>query len=360
MSLAVMHQIQAAGKIYNVVDDFNSVYRALITGSVTDEILGSFTAPGLGIHVDRSDMATKTAGNGLFAVSGYSEQSFPNLNLVSYVVNLVVSAPRFRDQKLAVPIPVNATFPVLAVSVALRRKPVAVQGRVVADTATRPPIAGAKIVTVDDPATPPTLHTIALRSPISLPHSAGTTVREIAMAVFGSAQLTSDALSRSQNLNLSSRAGLAPNSVLQLGDAGKTRTEYGIVDSLAPGAGAGQVFLRQPLNGNFVAGIATTVNFLNAGAAGSTATLSRDADQGDGILLASQLVDNTLEIDPGGTAVEYRDAGALTDAAGYYAIYGVGRSAELYFQASHSGFTTQTRGWSVDYDNAVNIFDFRL
>ena len=358
--MVVTHQVQAAGKIYNVVDDFNSVYRALITGAVTDEILGAFTAPGLSIQVDRPDLPTKTAGIGLFAVTGYSEQAFPDLSVMSYVVQLIVSAPGFRDQTVSVPIPVNATFPVPATSVALRRKPVTVQGRVVADSATRLPIAGAKIVTVDDPATPPTVHTIALRSPISLPHASGTTVREIAMTVFGTAQLTSAALSGTQTLNLSSRAGLAPNSILRLGDPANTRTAYGIVESLGPGAGAGQVFLRQPLNGNFSAGTANVVSFMNAGASGTSATLIRDADPGDGILCGSQLLDNTLEIDPGGLAVEYRDAGALTDAAGYYAIYGVGRSAELFFQASHSGFTTQTRGWSVDYDNAVNIFDFRL
>ena len=38
-------QIAANGKIYTVVDDFASVYRALITGAVTDEILGDLAAP---------------------------------------------------------------------------------------------------------------------------------------------------------------------------------------------------------------------------------------------------------------------------------------------------------------------------
>ncbi len=358
--MQALRQIQADnGKVYTVADDFTSVYQAVITGVVTDEILGVLAAPDLTIRADRSDLAAKTSGSGLFAVSGYVKQAFPKLNLMGYTVQLVASASGFRDLTVLVPVPMNATFPVPAPAMALRRNPVTVQGRVVADSANRPPIAGAKIVLVDDPTTPPALHSMVLRSPLLLPHAAGTTVREIAMTVFGSAQLNANANSGTKVLSLSSVAGLAANSVLQFANASGTRVEYEIVDSLGPGAG--QVFLRQALNSSFAAGVATTVQFLNPGAIGATTTLGMDADSGDGVLVAPLLLTgNTLEIDPGTLSVEYHESGALSDADGYYGIAGVGRSAELFFEASHAGFTSLTRDWFVEYGKAVNIIDFRL
>jgi hypothetical protein len=349
--LETLRQIQGDnGKAYTVVDDFTSVYRAVITGVVTDEILGELSVRDLTIQVDRPDLAIKTTRNGLFALTGYP-------NTTGYTVHVTASAAGFRDLTVAVPVPANPTSPVSAPLMALRRRPVTVQGRVVADTAQRLPIAGARIVLVDNPSTPPALHSIALRSPLLLSHAAGATVREITMNGFGGTTLHSGANSGTRVLDLSTTAGLGVNSVLQFANALGTRVEYRVVESV--GLVAGQVFLRQPLNATFASGAA--VQFLNPGALGATTTLGLDADAGDGVLMASLLLTGaTLEIDPGTASVEYHETGALTDADGYYGISGVGRAPELFFEASHLGFTSMTRDWFVEYDNAVNIVDFRL
>ena len=360
--MTTAYQIAANGKIYTVVDDFASVYRALITGAVSDEVLGELAAPDFEVRIDRADLISKTTAHGLYAVTGYSEKSFPNLSATAYTVDLVLAASGFRDQPLTVTIPKNASFPVNAPAAALRRLPVRIQGRVVTDTAQRWPIAGAPVISVDDPsAPPPPQHTVALRSPLYMAHPAGATVREIAMAGFGSATLAEDAAAGSRMLNLSDRAGLVVNSILRFSNGTETLVEYGIVDSLGPGAGAGQVFLRQSLNRSYFSGAATTVQFLNPGAAGTTGTLQTDADAGDGVLIASQLlIGNTVEVDPGTAATEYHEIGALTGTDGYYSLDGVCRVGEIFLEASHATFTSLTEDWSVQYDKAVNVVDFRL
>lgn len=355
-----IHQIDTGVLVYSVVDDFNSVYRAVITGVVTDEIFGPLNAPGLKVQADRPDLDTKTTNGGAFAITGYVNRSFPQLNTTSYTVNLVVSVPGFRDLKIPATIPANAPFPVPAPAIALRRTPVRVQGRVVADTANRTPIAAAMVTSVDDPSgPPPSMHVLSLRSTLLLAHASGTTIRAIAMSSFGSATLQADALSGTQTLNLSARAGLGVGSVVELSNTSETQVTYVVVTSLGPGSGAGSVGLRDPLNTSFLAAT-TSVRFLNLGAPGSTGVLTGDADAGDGVLLSSAALSGTLEIDPGTPSVEYRETGALTDTDGYYAMNGVGRSSQIFLEASHSGFTTQVSPWVVEYDNAVNVLDFRL
>jgi len=357
--MTASHQIQADGKVYTVVDDVTSVYRAVITGAVTDEILGGAVQEKLTVQADRPDLLPKVVPNGLFAFTGYVEQAFPQLGTTSYTVHITVSASGFQSQILTVTIPANATFPVPAVTVALRRKPVLVQGRVVANTAIRTPIGGAKVTVVDDPMAPPGPHLVSFRSPLKIAHAASATAQEIAMAVFGSAVLKADASSGASALNLSTRTGLGVNSVVRLSNLSGTRVEYAIVASLGPGSGAGQAFLRDPLNSTFlVAG--STVDFLNPGAVGAAGTLSVGADAGDGVASISKRLDHTVAIDPGTPNVEYLEVGALTDAAGYYSLNGAGRSIELFLEASHGGFTSLARNWFIEYDNAVNVVDFRL
>jgi hypothetical protein len=245
----------------------------------------------------------------------------------------------------------------------MRRLPVRVQGRVVADTILRLPIAGADVIAVDDPGAPPGTHTLSLRTPLYLAHPAGTTVREIAMTSFGSTTLQADAVSGGQVVSLLNRSGLAPGSVLRIASPDDTSVEYGIVDSLGPGGGgAGLVFLRQALNRTYTSGLSgATVQFLNPGAAGMSGTLLRDTDSASGILIASAVLSaSPVEIDPGTGSTEYHELGALAGIDGYYAIDGVSQIKELFLQASHAGFTSVTQVRAVEYDHPVNVVDFRL
>jgi hypothetical protein len=355
------YQVQAGNLLYTVVDDCTTIYWAVLTGAVTDEILGEFYSPNFTVEVARPDLGTKTTANGLFAVTAYPDRSFPQLATTSYTVNLVLRAPGFRDFNVAATIPVNATFPVVIPPVAMRRLPVRIQGRVVNDV-TRAPVAGASVFSVDDPMTPPLVHTTALRSPLYFAHATGVSAQLVTIASMGGATLTADSAVGAHVLDLSTRAGLGPGSILQLSNMSKLIVEYAVVDHLGtgPAAGPGEVFLRNAMNRSYPAGLPTTVRFVSAMLVGAPATLSVDADAGDGVLRATQLLNGaTLAVEPGTLSEEYHEVGALTDPDGYYGLDGIGRVQEIFLKASQ-GALQQTQGWFIEYDHAINVADFRI
>jgi hypothetical protein len=100
------------------------------------------------------------------------------------------------------------------------------------------------------------------------------------------------------------------------------------------------------------------VTFVTATASGAAASLLLDADAGDSVVVADQLMSGgTLAIDVGTPAVEYHELGAIADGNGYYGVNGVGRVVELFLQASSSGVPVS---WVIEYDNATNVVDFRI
>jgi len=163
-------------------------------------------------------------------------------------------------------------------------------------------------------------------------------------------------------LDVSTRSGLVANSTVRLANTSQTIVEYCVVDHLGPGAAnqPGQVFITNDLNRSYAAGPATVVLFGNPVLGGAAIPLATDANEGDGILVATQLLPaNTVAVDPGSMKVEYHEVGARTNADGYYGLDGMGRVQELFFQASQGG-TNQTQPWVVAYDEPLNVVDFRL
>ena len=234
--LAEEYQVEANYEVYTVVNAATTVYWAVITGTATDEIFGTLDAPGFAVELERTDLGTKALANGIYCLSAYPTQSFPQLATTAYTVNYVLSAPGYRDLPVSVTIPVNASFPVSAPATAMRLLPVRIQGRVVSD-ATRLPIAGASIVSIDNPSTPPTVHSTVLRSPLYFAHANGAAVQDVSIGAAGSALLTQNVASGDQVLNLSTRSGLTVGSIVSLTYNSGVQLEYGVVD--IGGAGTG-------------------------------------------------------------------------------------------------------------------------
>jgi hypothetical protein len=349
--------VQVGNWSYTVENDCTTNYWAVITGAVTDEILGALYAPGLSVETGRPDLPSKVMPNGLYAITGYPKQSF----VVPTQVNLSFQAPGFRSFQLP-PFSVlpNSPLPIVLSAVALRRLPVRIQGRTV-NANTRAPLAGTLVVGVDDPITPPTVHTTALRSPLYFPHLNGAPAQDVTVGVTGGTTLQNDSAAETQIINLMSRTGLGAGSIVQLSNTSKTIVEYGVVDHLGPGpaASAGQVYLRNALNRSYPIA-STTVQFVTATLTGGAATLSTDANAGDGLVLASLLLNGTtLVVDSGNPNEEYHEVGALSDADGYYGLDGMGRVQEIFLQATQ-GALKQTTGWLIEYDQPINLLDFRL
>jgi hypothetical protein len=357
--LNLPYQVDANDDVYTVVDAETTVYWAVITGAATDEIFPTLNAPGFTVELARTDLGTKAFQNGLYAITGYPTQSFPKLSSTNYTVSYILSAPGYRDFPMTVTIPANSTFPVTAPAAALRLLPVRIQGRVVS-AASRAPISGASIVSVDNPATPPTVHTTALRAPCYFAHAGGAAAQEVTTASTGSATLTQDVGGGAQVLNLSVRTGLVAGSIVSLNNSAGVRLEYGVVESLGPGADTspGQVFLSNALNYSYP--MATTaVSFVSITPSGAAATLKADVDAGDGVLLASQLFTQTVALESGGPLAEVHEVGALSGADGYYVLDGIGRVQDIFLQGTPSASPVIV-DWFVEYDQAFNVVDFRL
>lgn len=352
------HQVKANGLLYTVVDDCTISYQAVVTGQVTDEIFGDFLEAGLTVTVSWHGLQSKTSTDGLYALAGYPAQAFPQLSSTSYPLTLTLAAPGFRPLTVQVTIPVNATFPVPAPAAALRRLPVRIQGRVVTDAIPHTPVGGVLIHSLPNPSTPTTFVT-ALRSPLYFSHAGGAAVEAVTLTPIGTAALNANASTGARVLNLSTRSGLAPGVLVQLSTPTAELVEYGLVDSLGPGApaSAGDVFLTNPLNRSYPK--TGTVSFFAAALTGPVASLLSDADVGDGVLVATQLFAGpTLVVDVGSPTAEYHEIGALTGSDGFYGFDGMGRVQDILLQANSS--PKAVVDWFIEFDQAINLVDFRI
>jgi hypothetical protein len=356
--LATSYQVDANGNVYTVVNDCTTVYRVVVAGSATDEIFGTLFAPGFAAELQRKDLGSKAFDNGLYALSGYPESSFPHLDTTSYTVDYVLSAPGFRDLPLTALINVGAVFPVPGPAAAMRRLPVRIQGRVV-NSSNRQPISGALVAGIDNPATP-SVHTTTLRTPLYFAHASGVSVRNATVTAGGSATLSQPVNGGDRAMVLSTRTGLAHGSVLRLTGGGGVQVEYVIVDDPGPTplSAQGEVSLIYPPNRSYPVG-GTAVDFVTVTATGAMDTLSSDADDGDGVLLASLLFTQTLVVEAGTALEEAHEPGALTDNNGYYALDGICRVQELLLRATQ-GALKQTVDWFVEFDQPLNLVDFRM
>jgi len=361
--LSATYTIPTADHIYTVVDDCVTTYSAVITGAVTDEIVGAFDDPGFTVQLVRSDLQSKTTERGLYAVAAYPAKSFPELTTRSYTVSYTLVAPGFRDMPITVALPAGATLPVPAPIVAMRRFPVRIQGRVVHDS-TGLPAAGLHILCVDNPnppsppPPPPLPRALLLRSPMYFAHAAASPVQQASLTVTGTAQLTLPASVGATSIQLNSTAGLGGTSAIQLSSSDLTRMEYATVATIGPQPGL--VNLRVPLNRSYASGVTTHVQFVTPSLTGPVGHLLTDSNIGDGILIADRLFQvSTLAIGSG-AAIEYHEMGALTNVDGYYAADGVGRTAEIFLRPNPGTPGLPVVSWVIEYDHAVNVVNFRI
>jgi hypothetical protein len=351
--------LTANGHNYTVVDDVDTVYRALITGSVVDEVVSTDPLHTFTVIPDRPGMRVTSLHGGLFCLAGYPELVFPDLATTSYIVNLIIQAPGHRDATIVVSIPQKTAFPVHAPIIMLRPLPVRVQGRVV-DDVTRFGLPGAT-VRIDPTPGPP--HMVVLRGLLHFDHPVATVVQQQSFSNAGAAkQVAADVVGGEATIMLDNRTGLAPGSILRLG--APQHLEFGVIDTLAPtptsAAQPGNVTLTAPLHRSLSTG--TTVQRVNAGAVGVVRHLAVESNAGDGVVL----LDGTLTaatvavLDAVPARVEYGALGAVADSQGFYALNGVGRVRGVDIEASAAAHVTKSVPLVINYDRSVDNVDLRL
>lgn len=217
-------------------------WQALVKVRVTDEMTGEPPRHKVSLQVKEPRMIPRIAGDGIGGVVGIPDQTFPNIKLQPYPVNLTISAAGYVSQEVNVEVPQlvpPGDFIPGHRDVDLRRQPTVIVGRTihfVGNTST--PVGGSAISVVGiwrtaPPANigvapdPPNL--VSLQPPLysDRPALTQTLQRRSLVPVTGSdKRLLDDVLPGESQIRLSDRLGLAAGDLLLIDDGQPDLTEY--------------------------------------------------------------------------------------------------------------------------------------
>ncbi len=350
-------EIQVNERRYTVVDDQVSRFEVVLRGRIVEELdAASVTAP-FWLRADREDLFCKTVTGGVFCVAAEVPVAFANLASINYPVKLAIRSDGYREKALTVIIPQNATFPIAMADVVLRRIPVRVQGRVNQESGAHAPVANARVVTIA-----PSDRALLLRSPVQANHSTAASVRgrpftPVALPL-PPRILEKPVQAGQRTIVINDRQGLAAGQLLRFGP--ESLGYFREIQTVAAGPGFGDVLLTAPSERSFTA--ATSLEAFAVGVvAPGAVTLSRSADQGDGLLsLSGPLTGATVDIVEAGLPAEYHAVGALTDADGYYALNGITGFKKLDLRVTAPALPTKNFVRILAYGQPTNTWDFRL
>jgi hypothetical protein len=360
--VSVPHHVEetARGGRYEVVPDRTNVYRVLVTGSVTDAVTGE-PIPTFAVHVKERGLQAKTVDGGLFCIAGNPEQVFPKLDLHAYAIDLVIAADAYGSSPLTVPVPLQASFPILLPPLELEPLPVRIAGRVVKSELDRDRSPGAEVSCAGTPGAGVPGHVLGLASPVAFAHAVGTVVRERDVAAGVASTLEHDAATGSAEITLHDLTNIAPQDLLCL-DPDATRLYVEVDPGWAPPANPAQpgvVELTAELYRGFPAG--TPVAQATPGTIGTVTHVARAAQPGHGAVVVDDVLGAESVEFVDATRHEYRSARAIADASGFYAFDGITSAhvMELSARAAGAAATGPPVSWTVAYGEPVNVVNLR-
>jgi hypothetical protein len=351
--------VHAGRRTYAVGTDTTLVLQAIIEGRAVDEVTGRRPTGELELRVSTPGAVVKVMPNGAFGASADIERILPDHELSAHVVDLVLECDGYGPATMAVTVPAASALPVQVGDVALRPLPVRVQGRVVRSSTDTTPAPDARVRLIDTPGQ----HLASLRSPLSGVHAIGTPVRVRDLSPSGASRALARAAEPGDDvLRLDAVAGLVQGTLLALD--WPRRQEYARVTAVA--GGDSTVTLARLLARGYAVGTEVRAVTLGVPAPPPTATLARDVDAGDGLILLdaglpSSAID--VEIGPSGAAsAEYRRVGAHADAGGFYALHGVGGVETVSVVAHDPGSAAQgpVVAHALRYGRGPNIVNPQL
>jgi len=344
--MSVTHTI-VGDRLYTVVDDITSSYRAVITGALIDENTGQPLDVVATLSGGLPGMLMRVTDGSLIVGAANTDLVLPKLASTPYSFSVLINAPGYRPTTLPITIPAGSLLPFPAPTVRMRPVGIRFQGRVV-KARDRSPVPNATIAIKNT-------SNLLLRTPVRFAHNLGVTVNAVALSNTGPARQVKEDIGRgATRVILDNNGALAPGAHLQF----STNIAAEIYEVGAVGPDAGEVQIVGGLASTFTAG--TPVQAVNASAPTASANLLRSCDPGDGVLIVSAaLTNHAIEISDG-TQSELHWLNALSDANGYYRANGVAGVKALELLCSAGGFTTADQGWFPVYSNPVNVIDFRL
>jgi hypothetical protein len=344
--MGVRYSVAANSSLYLVVADCVSLYQAVFTGAVIDETTGKPVVYTPVMNVDMRGITLRVTEDALIAGAAVLSEVFPENATKAYNFTLTLSAIGYRAVTVPVAVPIASTFPLVLPAIVMRRIPVRLQGRVV-KASDRSAVANATIS--NKPATQ-----LLLRDPLRFAHASGTSVRSVALSNSGApATLSNAVVAGSSTLTLSTNAGLAAGTLVQIG---------GVNGAIYPVASVGPGAVRVTL-GELVtlsSPVGATVQAVTASAPVGASTLARSADAGDGlVMLRAALTGSAIQIFDG-ARTEYHSLNVLSDADGYFRVDGITGVQALDLLCSAPTFTTLDQPWTPNYSQPASIVDFLL
>jgi hypothetical protein len=350
------------GRRYEVTYDRNCVTTVFVAGPVLDDA-GNVAVPAP-YRITGVEPLLKTSDHDL----GYALAGDPDVALIDHtiphILDLTIEAEGFHRRDLAVTVPVSPVFPIAGPTAFLRRRSVALRGRVFALQSGNP-VPGAAL-SLTGPALPPPQRAVLLSSPLARPLSAAATIRGRNLLPVASPvpdkTATVAAAAGDTEILVDDRQGLGAGQILRLGPAERAHfAEIAAVPPTPPNlALPGPVMLTAPLARSVRLNDRATPFALGANA-GPLCHPVGETFAGEGIIILDALPAGVVLriIDPPNPAV-FHAQGATAGPDGAYVIAGITRLQSPVFRAAAAGFTAQTRTWPVRWDVPTSLLDWRL
>jgi hypothetical protein len=250
-------------------------------------------------------------------------------------------------------IPTSSALPLHLPPWELDDPPLTVTGTVRRSAFPYPAVPSAMVVAGTGAASAP--FALALRTPLSLDHAAGRTVRLCTLIPGPATTLAEPARLGALSVVLTSTAGIGAGTVLEIGD--ETIREHVVADGAGPDPG--QVLLRTPIVHSAPAGAAVASS--GAAVSGPAPVLTRTARAGDGVLLLDALPPTLVSAAviqiPDGANSEVRAPHAVSDANGHFRLPGVRNLAALELTATGPVGPGPSVTTAIDPGGVPVIFD---
>ena len=352
----------SGGRTYEITYDRNCVTTVFVAGSVLDDA-GNVPVPApYRVAVDEP-LLTASDHDAGYALAGDPDVALID-HTIPHVLNLTIEADGFHRRDLVVTVPPSPTLPMAGPTAFLRRRSVALRGRVLA-LQTGNPIPGAAL-SLAGPPLPAPQRAVLLSSPLALPLSAAATIRGRILVPVGSPvpdkTAVAAAVAGATEFVVDDRQGLATGQLLRLGSPERAHfAEIAAVPPTPPNlALPGPIALTAPLARSVKLNDSATPFTLGANA-GPLCHPVGETFAGEAIIvLDAQPAGDVLRIvDPSNPAV-YHAQGVTAGSDGSYAIAGIARLQNPVFRVAAAGFTPQTRTWPVRWGAPTSILDWRL
>lgn len=353
-------------------------WRAIARARVADEITREAIRHQIRVSAERDDLVPRVASDGMVGVIGRPAQLFPTLAAVSVDLHLTIDVPGYLPFRLDGTLGPIAGFPDTFAaldlgSALLHRRGVALEGRVVQNLTSAPPIAGASVAiegvwsTLPPPNwAPPALEEaptlVALDPGLYSPRGVATTISRRDLVL--SAQIKTlvvPLITGAKRALISDRDALAAGDVLVVDrddSAHLEAIELTQVDTTSSVDQPAWLTLAHPAahlhREGAVCSAATPQAPINV------TTFARAGIPGDRVAalavvpaFASGVV---VEIDDAITTREFQriDVYATTsDADGYFRLPPIARVAFVRLRVQHAGFTDSALIVALDYRNAI-------